>query len=107
MREGSVLRLKMVGGNTGARVEGQEELPGKVNYFIGNDPEKWRHNIPTFRKVYYKDVYPGIDIVYYGNQQELEYDFVIAPGADPKAIKFRIDGAERIVSTRAAVCSSI
>ncbi len=96
MREGTVLRLKMVGGNTDAQVEGQEELPGKVNYFIGNDPEKWRRNVPTFGKVYYKDVYPGIDIVYYGNQQELEYDFVVAPGANPKAIKFRIDGAERI-----------
>ena len=96
MREGSVLRLKMIGGNTAAHVEGRDELPGKVNYFVGNDPENWRRNIPTFRKVYYKDVYPGIDIVYYGNQQELEYDFVIAPGANPKAIKFRIDGAERI-----------
>jgi photosystem II stability/assembly factor-like uncharacterized protein len=95
-REGSVLRLNMVGGNTASRIEGQDELPGKVNYFIGNDPEKWRREIPTFRKVYYKDVYPGIDIVYYGNQQELEYDFFVAPGANPKAIKFRIDGADKI-----------
>ncbi len=79
MREGSVLRLKMIGANAAARVEGQDELPGKVNYFIGNDPEKWRRNIPTYRKVHYTDVYPGIDIVYYGNQRELEYDFVVAP----------------------------
>ena len=95
-REGSVLRLNMIGGNTATRVEGHDELPGKVNYFIGNDPDQWRRNVPTFRKVYYKDVYPGIDIVYYGNQQELEYDFVVAPGANPKAIKFRIDGADKI-----------
>ena len=66
VREGSVLRLKMIGANTDPRVEGQDELPGKVNYFIGNDPEKWRRNIPTYRKVHYTDVYPGIDIVYYG-----------------------------------------
>lgn len=96
VREGSILRLKMLGANAGARVEGQDDLPGKVNYFIGNDPDKWRSNIPTYRRVYYKDVYAGIDIVYYGNQRELEYDFVIAPGADPRAIKFRIDGADRI-----------
>ena len=96
VREGTVLRLKMLGANPDARVEGQNELPGKVNYFIGNDPENWRRNVPTYRKVNYKDVYPGIDVVYYGNQQELEYDFVVAPGADPKVIKFRVDGAERI-----------
>lgn len=96
VREGSVLRLKMIGANPAAHVEGRDELPGKVNYFTGNDPEKWRRNIPTFLKVYYKDVYPGIDIVYYGNQRELEYDFIVAPGANPKVIKFQIDGADRI-----------
>ena len=96
VREGSVLRLKMIGANTSPQVEGQDELPGKVNYFIGNDPEKWRRNIPTYRKVYYKDVYPGIDVVYYGNQRELEYDFVVAPGANPKLIKFTVEGADKI-----------
>lgn len=96
VREGSVLRLKMIGANTAARVVGQDALPGKVNYFTGNDPEKWRRNVPTYRKVYYKDVYKGIDVVYYGNQRELEYDFVVAPGANPKLIKFRVEGAERI-----------
>ena len=94
--EAAVLRLKMIGANAGAKVDGQDELPGKINYFIGNDPEKWRSNIPTYRKVYYKDVYPGIDMVYYGNQRELEYDFVIAPGANPNVIKFNVDGADRI-----------
>ena len=67
-----------------------------MNYFIGNDPEKWRRNVPTYRKVYYKDVYPGIDVVYYGNQRELEYDFVVAPGANPKLIKFTIEGADKL-----------
>jgi hypothetical protein len=96
LREGSILRLKMVGANPNAVIEGLDELPGKVNYFIGNDPEKWRRDVSTYLKVYYKDVYPGIDIVYYGNQEELEYDFVVAPGANPKVIKFRVEGSERI-----------
>ena len=91
-----MLRLKMIGANAAARVEGQEELPGKLNYFMGNDREKWRRNVPTYRKVRYTDVYPGIDVVYYGNQQELEYDFVVAPGAKPKLIRFSVEGAERI-----------
>ncbi|HEU4769744.1 MAG TPA: SBBP repeat-containing protein, partial [Pyrinomonadaceae bacterium] len=94
--EGSVLRLKLLGASAAPRVEGKEELPGKVNYFIGNDRNQWRRNISTYRKVHYTDVYPGIDIVYYGNQRELEYDFVVAPGANPKLIKFRVEGAERL-----------
>lgn len=94
--EGSVLRLKMIGANKAPRVEGVDELPGKANYFIGNDREKWRRNISTYRKVRYSDVYPGIDIVYYGNQRELEYDFVVAAGVDPKLIKFTVEGAERL-----------
>ena len=94
--EGSVLRLKLLGANAAPRVEGKEELPGKVNYFIGNDRDQWRRNISTYRKVHYTDVYPGIDIVYYGNQRELEYDFVVAPGANPKLIKFSVEGAERL-----------
>lgn len=96
LREGSVVRLKMIGANADPRVEGQDELPGKVNYFIGNDPEKWRRNVPTFQRVHYTDVYPGIDIVYYGNQRELEYDFIVAAGANPKLIKFSVEGAERM-----------
>lgn len=96
VREGSVLRLRMIGANTTPRVDGQEELPGKINYFTGNNPEKWLRNIPTYRKVYLAGVYPGVDMVYYGNQRELEYDFVVAPGANPKVIKFKIEGADRI-----------
>lgn len=94
--EHSVLRLKMIGANAEPRVEGRDELLGKVNYFVGNDPGKWRRNVPTYRKVHYTNVYPGIDVVYYGNQRELEYDFVVAAGANPKLIKFSVDGAQRI-----------
>jgi photosystem II stability/assembly factor-like uncharacterized protein len=95
VREGSVLRLKLIGANASPQVEGQDELPGKVNYLVGNDPENWRRNVPTYRRVHYKNVYPGIDLVYYGNsQRELEYDLVVSAGANPKSIKFNVAGAE-------------
>jgi hypothetical protein len=83
----SVLRLKLVGANPAAKVKGLEELPGKSNYFIGNDPKKWRTNVPNYAKVQYQGVYPGVDLGYYGNQRQLEYDFVVAPGADPNVIR--------------------
>ena len=92
----TVLRLTMIDANSQAAVQGQDEMRGKVNYFIGNDPAEWRTNIPTYRRVSYTEVYPGVDMVYYGNQRQLEYDFVIAAGRDPSVIKFRIDGANRI-----------
>ena len=95
-KEASVLRLKMVGADSKARVEGLEQLPGQVNYLIGDDPNKWLTSIPTYLKVKYADIYPGVDIVYYGNRTELEYDFVIAAGANPNAIKFELEGADQI-----------
>ena len=92
----TVLRTSFVGANPKTRVEGQEELPGKANYFIGNDPKKWRANVPTYAKVQHRDLYPGIDLIYYGNQRQLEYDFVVAPGADPNLIKLGFHGAKEI-----------
>ena len=86
----AAFRMSLVAANQTATVTGVEELPGKSNYFIGNVPAKWRTNVPTYARVKYQDVYPGIDLVYYGNQQQLEYDFVVAPGADPKAISLRV-----------------
>src|SRR5215212_79008 len=95
-REGTVLRLKLLGASDAPQVEGQEELPGKVNYFTGNDPAKWRRNIPTYRRAHFKDVYPGIDLVYYGKQREVEYDLIVAAGANPKLIRFSVEGADQI-----------
>ena len=93
-----VLRVKLVGANPHAKIEGLEQLPGKANYFIGNDPKKWRTNIPTYARVRYRDVYPGIDVVYYGTGQgQLEYDFIVAPGTDPKAISLRLEGAKKLL----------
>src|SRR5579864_3123074 len=95
--ETTALRMQLAGANASC-VVGAEELPGKVNYFIGNEPSKWRTNVATYAKVKYENVYPGIDLVYYGNQGQLEYDFVLAPGADPKKIrlKFRDAGKLRV-----------
>ncbi|MGD0125635.1 MAG: SBBP repeat-containing protein [Terriglobia bacterium] len=93
--ENQFVRLRLVGARFDAEVIGRDELPGKVNYFIGNDPKKWRTNVPTYAKVRYRNVYPGVDLEYYGNQGgELEYDFIVAPGADPSAIALQV-GAVR------------
>src|SRR5208283_4844758 len=79
--------------NAAPRVVGAEELPGKINYLIGNDPAKWRTNISTYAKVKYQGVYPGVDLVCHSNQGQLEYDFVVAPSMDPKAIRLKFRGA--------------
>src|SRR5882762_8459867 len=92
----AVVRMKLIGANPAPRVTGLEKLPGKVNYFIGNDPTKWRTNIATYAKVRHANVYPGIDLVYYGNQRELEYDFVLYPGADPKRIALEFEGVDKL-----------
>jgi hypothetical protein len=94
--ESIALRMSLVGAARKPLVSGLEQLPGKANYFIGKDPAKWRSNVPTYAKVHYRDVYPGIDLVYYGNQRQLEYDFVVAPGADPKKIVLGFKGAEKL-----------
>lgn len=91
-----VLRMQLLGANPATQVTGQELLPGTSNYFVGNDPSKWRKDVPTYAKVQYDDVYPGIDLIYYGNQQQLEYDFIVAPGADPKAIRLDFAGADKV-----------
>jgi Big-like domain-containing protein/carboxypeptidase family protein/IPT/TIG domain-containing protein/beta-propeller repeat-containing protein len=88
----SPLKVSFVGANSQAHISGLEELPGKNNYFIGNDPRKWRTDVPTYGKVKYSEIYPGIDLIYYGKQQQLEFDFVIAPKADAGQIELRFDG---------------
>jgi len=89
----AVLRMKLVGSNAKTEVTGQDELPGKSNYFIGNDPKKWHTKVRQFEKIQYENVYPGVNLIYYGHQRELEYDFMLQPGADPQAIRLGIEGA--------------
>ena len=92
-----VVRMRLAGAS-GAVVApaGEEQLPGTVNYFVGNDPARWHSSVPTYAKVRYRGVYPGVDLVYYGNQRQLEYDFVVAPGIDPKPIRLQFAGTKRL-----------
>lgn len=91
-----VLRARLVGAHPPRQVEGLRQLPGKSNYILGNDPSKWLSNIPNYAGVRYRETYPGIDLVYYGSQGKLEYDFVVAPGANPNVIALAFDGARDI-----------
>src|SRR5882724_2761946 len=92
----ATLEMDLLGANPHPSVEGLDELPGKTSYFLGNKPEDWHVGVPTFAKVKYHHVYPGIDLVYYGNQRQLEYDFIVAPKADAKRIALKLDGADRL-----------
>jgi hypothetical protein len=92
----AVVAMQVVGATPAATATGQEELPGKVNYFLGNDPKHWYTDISTYARVEYADIYPGINLVYYGNHQQLEYDFVVAPGANPSAITLSFTGTQQV-----------
>src|SRR6266850_1771200 len=89
----ATVRLSLVGANLHAPIEGNDLQPGRSNYFIGNDPTRWQRNVPHFARVKYHGVYPGVDLVYYGNQGRLESDYILAPGADPAQIGLQIKGA--------------
>jgi len=90
------VKLQLVRANPTPMVQGEQELPGKSHHFSGSDPNAWRTNVSTYKKVKYEQVYEGIDWIHYGKQQQLEYDFVVAPGADPQQIKMRFEGAENV-----------
>ena len=91
-----VLRLQLRGANPTPQITGVEELPGASHYFIGNEQQQWRTHVPTYARVKYEAVYPGIDLIYYGNQGQLEYDFLVAPGADPQAITLSFTGTDAL-----------
>ena len=82
--------------NPDAIQNGEGQLPGRVNYLMGSDPSRWHTDVPTYSKVRYRGVYPGIDLIFYGNQKQLEYDFVLAPGADPASIRFDFEGVPEV-----------
>lgn len=90
------MRLKLVGANARSRVEKGQLLPTRSNYLIGNDPRRWRTNLPNYARVSYADIYPGINVTYYGNRSQLEYDFIVKPGANPAAIVLDFVDAERL-----------
>lgn len=90
------LQIKLRGATAKPLAVGEDLQPGVVNYFIGNDPSNWRMKVPTFGQVRYKNIYPGIDLVYHGNHQQLEYDFELRPGSNPNVIAFQVLGANRV-----------
>jgi hypothetical protein len=89
-------RMKLAGANPAPEVRGSDELPGRSFYFISNDPKNWQCKVPNYAQVRYQAVYPGVDLLYYGNRRRLECDFVVAPKADPKSIQLRFPGARKI-----------
>ena len=95
-RPPQMLSLRLLGANPAARISAQRKLAGVSNYLLGNDPSQWHTGIPNYARVRYAGIYPGVDLVYYGRQQQLEYDFVLAPGADPGHIRLQVEGARAL-----------
>ncbi|MGI9023053.1 MAG: SBBP repeat-containing protein [Acidimicrobiales bacterium] len=95
----STVSIDVLGADPAARAEEQGRLSGRVNYLTGDDPQRWHSDVPTFGRVTYRGVYPGIDLAYYGNQQSLEYDFIVAPGSDPGRIGIGFQGADSLSLT--------
>ena len=96
----AAVRMQFAGASAQAQISGDTALPGKINYLTGNDPAQWRTGVATFAKVRVGELYPGINLVYYGNQQQLEYDFTVAPGAKPDAIAIHFDGVDKVAISK-------
>jgi hypothetical protein len=90
------LRMKFVGANLAPLILGENQQASSSNYFVGNDPSKWRTSVPNYARTRYQGVYPGIDLVYYGHDGNLEYDWIVSPGADPRRIRLHFDSADRV-----------
>ena len=97
----AAIDMKLVGGNRHPQIAAGTELPGRTNYFIGNDPQKWQRDVKQYTTVSYKDVYPGVALKYHGQQRQLEFDFIVAPGASVEPIRFKVAGAKRIATDAA------
>ncbi len=92
----TVVRMQLEGANPAPGIAPSDKLVGTTNYFVGNDPKKWITDVPSFARLKYSGIYPGVDVEFYGNRRRLEYDFTVAPGANPKAITLKIDGAQNL-----------
>jgi hypothetical protein len=95
-KAGAALRMTLIGASRSPAMEALDRLPGKSNYLIGNDVTQWHTDVPQYARVQYRDAYPGIDVLYYGHEGQLEYDFVVAPGADPSVIGIVFDGIQSL-----------
>ncbi len=94
--KGDVLRMRFAGASRNPKMEGVGQVPVKTNYLIGNDPAKWRHSVANYQQIRYRDVYPGIDVIYYGKLRQLEYDLIVAPGADTHSIRLSFPGIKAL-----------
>ena len=92
--ETMVIKAAFVGANPNPTASGDNLMDYKCNYFLGNDPSKWRTDVPNYEAIVLEEVYPGIDLTYYGNGRQMEYDFVVSPGADYSQIQIQYEGAE-------------
>ena len=92
----TIVRLVPVGANKHPHIVAEAMLSGKVNYFQGSDKKNWQSNVPIYKAVRYQDIYPGIDLRFYGNDQQLEYDFIVNPDADPNRIALAYEGIEQL-----------
>lgn len=95
-QKAALIKMRWVGGNDTPETEALSPLPVISNYFLGNDPTKWRKAVPHYGRIRYREVYPGVDLVFHGNQRRLEYDFVVSPGADPGRIRLAFDGVKSV-----------
>ena len=95
-RDTAVVRMQLVGANPQPKIAANHQLPGRANYFIGHDPSKWQSNVPLFARVSYQDVYPGVKLAFHGAQGQMEFDFIVAPGANPRPIDLQFNGAKSI-----------
>jgi hypothetical protein len=89
--------MKFLSGRAKPEITGVDELPGKSNYFIGNDPKKWRMDVPQYGRVVYRGLWEGIDLTFYGTSQgQLESDFTVSPGADPGIVRMAFEGVRKM-----------
>jgi hypothetical protein len=94
----AAIHMHLVGGNPQAEIAAGSELPGRSNYFIGSDPSQWHAAVPHYARISYREAYPGVNLAFYGVQKQLEFDFIVAPGASPAPIRLGVSGASRIAT---------
>ena len=94
----AAIRMHLIGGNPQSQIIAGNELPGRSNSFLGNDPSQWHTNVEQYERISYRDVYPGINVAFYGGQKQLEFDFIVAPGSIPADIRLAVAGAHRIAT---------
>jgi hypothetical protein len=105
-RQGTALRLRFSSANLAPVIEGRQPGSGRINYFRGNDPARWRHGLPTYGELVYRELWPGIDMAVRGAEGRLKYEFVVRPGASVEKIGLRYEGAERLRRRRASFSSA-